>query len=412
MLKLGEKIISDIYLGDKKIAKVFLGDKLVYQAGKPIFLDYIESVGSYDSGAYIDTGITFTENHKIEICWQASIVNEGTSYYSVCGTRTQDTKGLWISYGATNKLYVSWGNQFSYTDSNYLKKHIAIVSKEGTYVDGVLKRSHENITFPTLNHTMLLFARWLGEQRNYSNGCRIFDCKIYENDILIQNLRPCIDPKGTVCFYDMVTKKYFYNQGTGTLKAGGRFVESIVSDGNCYINTGIKASYDYTIKTKYMYTSFVGAYNCIFGTRSEAVSQGNKIYWVGCNSTGTKDLMLRLGKTTSPYSLKLNEVINLEITPNEAIINGTNLGDAMFDGEIGFDSSIYLFNINMNSDGSTALFASVARMYNFQIYNNNMELIQDLRPYVDADGVACFKDLVTNTLLYNQGTGTLTYTEV
>ena len=36
MLKLGEKIISDIYLGDKKIAKVFLGDKLVYQANKPI----------------------------------------------------------------------------------------------------------------------------------------------------------------------------------------------------------------------------------------------------------------------------------------------------------------------------------------------------------------------------------------
>lgn len=45
MLKLGEKIISDIYLGDKKIAKVFWGDKLVYQANKPIFLDYISFDG-------------------------------------------------------------------------------------------------------------------------------------------------------------------------------------------------------------------------------------------------------------------------------------------------------------------------------------------------------------------------------
>jgi hypothetical protein len=209
----------------------------------------------------------------------------------------------------------------------------------------------------------------------------------------------------------VISKAYLGNRLVFQATDGGRFVESIVSDGNCYINTGIKASYDYTIKTKYMYTSFVGAYNCIFGTRSQAVSEGNKIYWVGCNSNNSKELMMRMGKTTLPYTLKLNEVIDLEVTPNEAIINGTNLGDAMFDGEIGFDSNIYLFNINMNSGGSTALFASVARMYIFQIYNNNMELIQDLRPYVDADGVACFKDLVTNTLFYNQGTGTLTYTE-
>lgn len=53
MLKLGEKIISDIYLGDKKIAKVFLGDKLVYQANKPIFLDYVH----FDGNSYINTGI-------------------------------------------------------------------------------------------------------------------------------------------------------------------------------------------------------------------------------------------------------------------------------------------------------------------------------------------------------------------
>jgi hypothetical protein len=39
------------------------------------------------------------------------------------------------------------------------------------------------------------------------------------------------------------------------------------------------------------------------------------------------------------------------------------------------------------------------------------ELVQDLRPYIDGDGVACFKDVVTDTLFYNQGTGTLTYTE-
>jgi hypothetical protein len=45
-----------------------------------------------------------------------------------------------------------------------------------------------------------------------------------------------------------------------------------------------------------------------------------------------------------------------------------------------------------------------------EIYVNG-ELIQDLRPYVDEDGTACFKDVVTGNLFYNQGTGTLGYTE-
>ena len=46
MLKLGEKIINQIYLGDKKIAKAYLGDKLVFQSDKPIFVEYIESDGN------------------------------------------------------------------------------------------------------------------------------------------------------------------------------------------------------------------------------------------------------------------------------------------------------------------------------------------------------------------------------
>lgn len=399
MLKLGEKIISDIYLGDKKIAKVFLGDKLVYQAGKPIFLEYI----SFDGNSWIDTGIEY----------QTCTAEITVKYY-------EDNKRMLNGWSDQPGCY--WG---MYTDGRLELGTIYLSNtnlREKTTVNISLDSSTNTLT-ATVNGESISRSGtgssrsyWIGATTSASSSKVVGE--VYGNKFwntegeLIQDLRPCIHPNGTVCFYDMVTKKYFYNQGTGTLKAGGRFVESIVSDGNCYINTGIKASYDYTIKTKYMYTSFVGAYNCIFGTRSQAVSEGNKIYWVGCNSTGTKDLMLRMGKTTLPYSLKLNEVIDLEITPNEAIINGTNLGDAMFDGEIGFDSNIYLFNINMGGDGSTALFASVAIMYIFQIYNNNMELIQDLRPYVDADGVACFKDLVTNTLFYNQGTGTLTYTEV
>jgi hypothetical protein len=60
----------------------------------------------------------------------------------------------------------------------------------------------------------------------------IKQCVITEENQIIQDLRPCIDPKGVVCFYDMITKKYFYNQGTGTLTAGNKikFVDYVEFD--------------------------------------------------------------------------------------------------------------------------------------------------------------------------------------
>ena len=52
-----------------------------------------------------------------------------------------------------------------------------------------------------------------------------------------------------------------------------------------------------------------------------------------------------------------------------------------------------------------------AQVYYYQVLDKEGKAIQDLRPYVDENGTACFKDIVTGNLFYNQGAGTLTYTE-
>jgi hypothetical protein len=218
------------------------------------------------------------------------------------------------------------------------------------------------------------------------------------------NAKPCLHPKTLVaCMYDTVSHKYFYNQGTGEFIPAPRFLDYIQSDGNQYIDTEVLCSYDYTIKIKYAYTAFKSSYNCIFGARKEAQSVGNQIYWVGCNQVG-KALMMRMGKTTSTYTLELNKTYELTVTPDEATINGTSLGDAMYDGEIGFSKSIRLFNIN---DVTPSLFASSARVCYFQVYDKDMNLIQDLRPSLDTKGVVCMYDMVTKKYFYNAGTGNL-----
>ena len=379
-----------------------------FVAGNKIkFVDYI----SFDGESWID--VEYIPSSNTRVVGKFSITafkGNGANYiFGVFG----DNANYGLNIGSNRQiLNIPWASALAVAmnnPNNFNQIYSFDISKNGAYLDGILKLGASQLS-ATFTATKSFFVGWANGTSTDKLIGNVYPMQMYENETLVKDLRPCII-NDVIGLYDMVAGKFHTNIGTGTLKASGRFVESIISDGNCYIDTGIKPSYYYTIKTKYMYTSFVSAYNCIFGTRSEAVSEGNKIYWVGYNSNNSEDLMLRMGKTTSSYTLKLNEVIDLEITPNEAIINGTNLGDAMFDGEIGFDSNIYLFNINNNNNGSTDLFASVARMYNFQIYNNNMELIQYLRPYVDEDGIPCFYDTVTNVKFYNEGTGTLSYTE-
>lgn len=179
------------------------------------------------------------------------------------------------------------------------------------------------------------------------------------------------------------------------------WLEYLESDGDQYIDTGVLASYDYTIKVKYAYTAFKSSYNCIFGAREQAASSGNMIYWVGCNTNGN-EIMVRMGNPTSAPILNTNEVYELIITPDEATINNIILGDAMFNGEIGFSKNIRLFTVN---EAITAPFMSSARLYYFQVYDKNMVLIQDLRPALDPNNVACMYDTVSKQYLYNQGTG-------
>ena len=56
--------------------------------------------------------------------------------------------------------------------------------------------------------------------------------------------------------------------------------------------------------------------------------------------------------------------------------------------------------------GSTINYNNFMKVYYNRIYNANNELIQDLRPCLDPNNVACMYDMVSETYFYNQGTGT------
>ena len=65
--------------------------------------------------------------------------------------------------------------------------------------------------------TMALFK---SKPQTYGFWGRIYGCKHYNGDKLIQDLVPCLDSAGVPCMYDLVEKKTFYNQGTGSFTWG------------------------------------------------------------------------------------------------------------------------------------------------------------------------------------------------
>ena len=66
--------------------------------------------------------------------------------------------------------------------------------------------------------TMALF-RAKGINASYFQG-RIYGCKHYSGDELIQDFVPCLDTDGVPCMYDLISKTAFYNQGTGSFTWG------------------------------------------------------------------------------------------------------------------------------------------------------------------------------------------------
>lgn len=384
MLKLGDKNISKLYYGNKAISKAYWGDKLVYQANKPTFLEYI----SFDGNSYIDTGIQ----------------------YQTC------TAEITVKYYENNKRMLNgWSDQPGCYWGMYTDGRLELGN---TYLNNtnLREKTTVNISLDTSTNTLTAIVNgesisrsgtgasrsyWIGATTSVSSAKvvgEVYGSKFWDAEgEVIKDLRPCIDPKGVVCMYDMVTKKYFYNQGTGTLKPSGRFVESILFDGASYIDTGIKHQ-TCTVETRIRFekTSVRQYMGFAFG---------NAHYW-GSNASNLLSVGPRSLTTAQADATVMNDVTieyNTDDTsaPTETlIVNGNSItvtGDAVVANtyKLGTSNKSYVVTAEVESNA---------------IYIGG-ELVQDLRPYVDENNVACLKDVVTGNLFYNQGTGTLSYTE-
>lgn len=174
-------------------------------------LEYLESTGIQ----YIDTEVKTKQSLKIECTFSGT--EKGTLLFG--SRKTGQLDGL--TWGVNYIAYVYCGFGGS-TQANKLtvntvdgNKHTIVLSNDVYTIDDISQDLPNRGTFSDF-YNIYLFT-WnnsnVADSRCFKG--KIYDFKIYDEDILIQHLIPVLDVDGVPCMYDKVNDKFYYNHATG-----------------------------------------------------------------------------------------------------------------------------------------------------------------------------------------------------
>ena len=407
-------------------------------------IDYVDCLIG-DTASYINTGITVSTGYKIDVIFMTTV-----EYHKGKGNGNLHFDCI---YGASNPLYYSYDNSNG-TSVGLINYNIGVRDNDSGgdgYTSYPIKNNCLNKKY-TLSRTLVnvsnRFPIYIFANNNSINNTayaesicdntvRIYDFKIYDTEEnLLIHLRPCLDTSKVPCMYDEVTKRYFYNRGTGTFgykkklrdfqpvldknnvpclmdkinkkyyyakngntfncreQIGYRGVSYLQGDYNSYIDTGLRANemHGYTIEIQYKrVTDYSRGNQLVFGSSRGGFDSSE----VNCH--------LRYNYYGYPQGLSYSdEVSNAIYNPSvSTIINATFTINTPSS-----TSSFYLFAGNSND---SPIGTCDATIYYWKIYDTNSNLVQHLVPALDSNNVPCMYDKVSQQFFYNQGAGTFSY---
>lgn len=201
-------------------------------------VEYIESTGTQ----YIDTGFVYGPNNyqnirmvadstvgTAENGWAVSGIGAGVNFYYGCG------RGGVIYYGCGG---ADSGTGTSYT---YNRAIWDLDSKSARYKvtekDSGIRLVNTSISVgaPTGDGSLFLFAyRQAGSSTAMCHIETLYDCKIYEDGILVRDFIPCINQNGEAGLFDLANNQFYSNAGSGAFVTGPELSSDgyEVTDGN------------------------------------------------------------------------------------------------------------------------------------------------------------------------------------
>ena len=186
-------------------------------------VDYLQSSGKQ----WIEMGVAPNQNTKVVLKIKINNFN-GLDGSSLIGSRTDansnDQFFTYLDvYHSTRFLFRVDGQTEAISWAGLTTDKIYIVTLSGTEMKAELEDGTAvfSKTFSVSDFestvTMALF-----KSKPIDRGFRgkIYSCKHYNGDKLIQDFQPCLDTEGVPCMFDFVSRKPFYNVGTGSFTWG------------------------------------------------------------------------------------------------------------------------------------------------------------------------------------------------
>jgi hypothetical protein len=167
--------------------------------------EYLEGTGTQ----WIDTGYTPTRGDELEI--DRYKVTKSTAHPTLFGAG--DNSIQLVAVQSNDALYLRYFTEQATYNANiqHKQQHSLLVKQNGDiYIDGkYYETSNPN---GDVNTTLAIFNR--GNRTSSFNGY-IGTVTITRDNVCVVHLIPCLDANATPCYYDVVNKKFHYNQGTG-----------------------------------------------------------------------------------------------------------------------------------------------------------------------------------------------------
>ena len=179
------------------------------------FIEYIESSGTQ----YIDTGFKANQNTRVI----ADIEPLKSNTAPLFGSRVGAGKASFLMWVMRSDQfrddYGSNGHTLLIDVSSVLGRIIIDKNKNATSF-GSNTVTHSVSTFQ-MSVNLLLFATTTdGSIDSRKLSGRLYSFQIYDNEDLVRDYAPALDPQGVPCLYDKVSEEYIYNSGTGSFTAG------------------------------------------------------------------------------------------------------------------------------------------------------------------------------------------------
>lgn len=368
---------------------------------------YIDTLINSDSSCALSLDVQFNAADAIQIF--GSTGNSGTSQFrSQVGIDRTGTLWTWY-WGIGNKnLYDTEA-----ADTNRHTLYFDIFNR----VYGVDNRENtmpSDLTMPASPISILLFARQ-NEQQTKERYCnaKVYGAVIKKSGVEVARFVPCyVKATGEIGLYDTVRNQFFANVGTGaftkgdndTLPSEYQRVQYIQSDGNQYIDTGVRADSNTAMTVDYQFTDatklvqkvvsgVLGTTNArfSFGTRDTTSNyyfgHGNAFTYPGINAD-TNRHVAHMDLKTKEYSFD-------DVTGSLSSFSMTTSG------------TLALFAVHNQSENGYGYYAT-CRIYEAVFKNNGVNIAHFVPCYLKTTGEVGLYDVVRGAFYKNLGTGTFT----